>query len=137
MDKQVAWLDTAAFARQPVHMVSSVEEISGSQTNALYQQYCSGCHQSDGKGVAGLYPPFAQTDWVTGDQQRLIRTVLQGLSKPIEVNGVTYDDQMPPYRFLSDEQLSEILTYIRQHFGNDASPVRPEEVASVRKELDG
>lgn len=133
---QTAWLDTAAFTQQRAALASEPGTINDStQVNALYQQYCSGCHQLDGKGVSGLYPPLAQTDWVTGDKERLIQTVLQGLSEPIQVNGITYDEQMPPYKFLSDEQLAEILTYIRQHFGNDANAIETEEVATVRKEL--
>lgn len=132
---QLAWLRSLPGAVQ----VSRQAPETGRQADemllsgeAIYQQYCSGCHQMDGQGVENLYPPLAGTEWVTGDKKRLMQVVLQGLSGPIEVKGKVYDQQMPAYRFLSDEQLSEVLSYIRQHFGNEAAPIGPEELAAAR-----
>lgn len=98
----------------------------------LYNTFCGTCHQQDGKGAIGRFPPLAGTDWVTGDKDRLIGIVLNGLEGSIEVNGELYNSVMPQHRFLSDEDIAEILTFIRQNFGNSASAVSAEEVNSVR-----
>jgi mono/diheme cytochrome c family protein len=98
----------------------------------LYNTFCGTCHQQDGQGAFGRFPPLANTDWVSGDKTRLINVVLHGLEGSIDVNGEIYDGVMPPHNFLSDEELAEILTFIRQNFGNEASAVSPEEVNEVR-----
>lgn len=101
----------------------------------IYRTYCGTCHQRDGQGASGRFPPLAGTDWVTGDKNRLIRVVLQGLEGSIEVNGENYDNLMPQHSFLSDEDVAQVLTYIRQNFGNEASEISPEEVTQVRSSL--
>ncbi len=102
---------------------------AGQQT---YTSYCMACHQANGRGVGGLYPPLSQTDWVEGDKGRLIRLVLHGMTGEMYVNGERYNNVMTPGRFLSDEEIAEVLTFIRRNFGNDAEAVLPEEVAAVR-----
>ncbi|MDN3687785.1 c-type cytochrome [Cyclobacterium jeungdonense] len=102
------------------------------QGNQVYTTYCAPCHQRDGKGAAGRIPGLHQTEWVSGDKERLIRIVLQGLDGEIEVNGERYDNVMPAHGFLDDQQIASVLTYLRQNFENQASPVMPEEVASLR-----
>jgi glucose/arabinose dehydrogenase/cytochrome c553 len=106
------------------------KEIAGEK---IYNTYCAACHQRDGKGASGRFPPLANTDWVTGDKNKLIKIVMQGLQGEIAVNGETYNNVMPPHNFLSDEEISKILTYVRQSFGNKASAVSAEEVSKVRK----
>ncbi|PRY85133.1 PQQ-dependent sugar dehydrogenase [Mongoliibacter ruber] len=101
----------------------------------LYTQHCLTCHGPDGKGAEGLIPPLAATEWVTGDKGRLIRVMLQGLSEEITVNGLDYHQEMPSYRHLSDEEIAEILTFIRNSFGNNAGAVIPGEVFEERKAL--
>lgn len=98
----------------------------------VYRNQCATCHQMDGQGVPGIYPPLQTTEWVLGDKGRLIRLALHGLRGPIEVNGQTYDAVMTPQGFLTDEQLAAVLTHVRTHFGNEASPVTTDEVTSVR-----
>lgn len=99
----------------------------------LYNTFCGTCHQQNGKGVRGRMPPLSGTEWVTGDKERLIRVVLNGLQGNIEVNGETYNGVMPPHNYLSDEELATILTYIRQNFGNKASAVMASEVRLARE----
>ncbi len=101
----------------------------------IYDVYCAACHQKDGKGASGRFPPLAATDWVTGDKTRLITLVLNGLEGTITVNGETFINAMPQHSFLSDEEAANVLSYIRQNFGNKASPVKPEEVKSIRNSL--
>lgn len=104
---------------------------------ALYRKNCMGCHQPDGKGDGNLFPPLAGSEWVNGgifgEKSQVIQTVLNGLHGPVTVNGHPYNSVMPAFSQLSDEQLSQILTYIRAQFGNHASLVTPQEVKNSRK----
>ncbi|MGA1150417.1 MAG: c-type cytochrome, partial [Flavobacteriaceae bacterium] len=97
--------------------------------------YCAACHQKNGKGASGRFPPLNQTDWVTGDKERLIRLTLLGLQGPIEVNGEPYNSTMPQHGFLKDSELASILSYIRTEFGNEASTITPEEIKTVRNSI--
>ncbi len=101
----------------------------------VYNAYCRACHMDNGGGVPSMNPPLAGTDWVLGDQERLIKVVLLGLTDPIEINGETYQNAMAPHNFLNDQQIADVLTFIRNSFGNEASEVNPEKVAEVRKEV--
>jgi mono/diheme cytochrome c family protein len=103
----------------------------------VYKMYCIACHMEDGNGVAGLNPPLIDTKYVLGDKERLITIVLNGLNGPIEVKGETYNAVMNPHNFLSDEQIANVLTYVRNSFGNKASQVTVEEVAKVRAANEG
>lgn len=98
---------------------------------AIYTQYCLTCHQANGSGVPGLNPPLRGTDWVTGDKERLINVLLKGLQNA-EIDGEVYDNAMPAHDFLTDQQLADVLTYIRSNFGNKATPVTADEVKTVR-----
>jgi len=98
----------------------------------VYDTYCVQCHMSNGKGAPGMNPPLAGVDFVTGDKKRLIGIVLIGLSEPTVIKGETYNNAMPAHNFLSDQQIADVLTYIRKTFGNSADAVKPEEVAKAR-----
>ncbi|MDP0492303.1 MAG: c-type cytochrome [Verrucomicrobiota bacterium JB023] len=95
---------------------------------------CTACHQANGAGVPGAFPPLAGSEWVTGPVENLIRMQLRGLQGEIEVKGETYNNIMPPMAYQTDEQIAAVLTYVRNSFGNSASPVSPDEVAALRDE---
>ena len=99
----------------------------------LYAKHCASCHRLDGAGAPGLIPPLGQTDWVTGNKARLIQVLLKGLSEPIEVNGITYEQEMPSYASLTDDELAGILSYIRNSFGNEADAIIPGQVFEERR----
>jgi glucose/arabinose dehydrogenase len=107
------------------------DELEGS---ILYNTYCASCHQRDGKGDGNRFPPLAGSDWVTGDEARLINIVLNGLQGEIQVNGQRYDGLMPPANHLDDHAVASVLTYIRMNFGNDADPVNAIQVSKIRKD---
>lgn len=119
--------------RTPDEVEDNLQKGDMARGETLYYSYCGICHQQDGKGASGRYPPLAGADWVTGDKERLIGIVLNGLEGPIDVNGETYNNVMPQHSFLSDEDIAVVLTYVRQNFGNNADTVRVAEVAQVRK----
>jgi mono/diheme cytochrome c family protein len=98
----------------------------------VYNSVCLACHMADGSGVPGMHPPLIETEWVSGDKERLIKLVLEGMSGKIEVDGETYNSLMPPHSHLTDKQIADVLTYIRKSFGNNASEITTQEVQQVR-----
>ena len=98
----------------------------------VYMTHCAACHQPEGGGVPSIYPPLVQTEWVQGDEGRLIRLVLHGMRGPVSVKGVMYDQVMIPHNFLTDREIAAVLTYVRSAFGNEAGPVSSEQVEAVR-----
>jgi mono/diheme cytochrome c family protein len=101
-----------------------------------YQTVCATCHQAEGQGMPGAFPPLAGSEWVVGNPEVPIRISLLGLTGPIEVKGTTYNALMPPPP-LNDEQIAEAVTYARTHFGNTASEVDVALVKKVRASLAG
>lgn len=97
----------------------------------IYEQNCLTCHQANGSGVPNLNPPLRETDWVLGDKNRLINVLLKGLQGQ-EIEGDMYDNAMPAHDFLTDTQIADVLTYIRNSFGNKAGEVTADEVKAVR-----
>lgn len=89
----------------------------------LYNKYCGSCHMANGMGDGSRFPPIAGSEWVKGDQKILIDVVLSGLNGPIVVNGKAYDGVMPPVDYLDNEEIAQILTYIRKEFGDNSPPV--------------
>lgn len=105
----------------------------------VYTMACLTCHQPEGKGLPGIYPPLAESDWVNAkDPSSLIKVVLHGLAGPITVNGQTYGQDhgvpMPPMGGLTDQQIADVLSYLRTEFGPGASAVSVDKVKSVRAE---
>jgi len=94
---------------------------------------CATCHQPDGKGLPGTFPPLAGSELLTGPAEKPIAIVLHGLNGPVTVAGAEYNGMMMPWGTLSDEQIAAILTYERSSWGNAASAVTAAEVAAVRK----
>lgn len=102
----------------------------------VYANICQACHQATGLGVPGVYPPLAASEWVTGSEERAIRIVLHGLNGPITVEGKEYNNAMAALgSVLKDDQVANVLTYIRQEWGNAAPEVKAETVARVRSEV--
>lgn len=112
----------------------------GAEGAKVYAMTCIGCHMANGLGTAGLNPPLAGSEWVLEpDPARIIRIVLGGLQGPIQVKGQTYGAAaMVPWKdVLTDEQIADVLTYVRTAWGNSAPPVEPEQVTKVREETAG
>jgi mono/diheme cytochrome c family protein/lysophospholipase L1-like esterase len=104
------------------------------------EAHCATCHQADGKGLGALYPPLAGSDWLDGDDERLVKLALKGLWGPIEVSGRKFDPATggtPPMigfaTLLKDEELAAVLSYVKQSFGNNGDFVSPDLVKRVRE----
>ncbi len=108
----------------------------------LYLNTCSGCHGTDGAGLNRFAPPLIGSDWVTGNEKRLVLVLLHGMEGPVEVNGKIYNSPgilpvMPAHSTLDDESIAAILTYIRNEWGNAAGPVSRGTVSTTRHTSQG
>jgi len=101
----------------------------------VYKNVCITCHQADGGGLPPINPPLIKTQYVLGDKARLSHIVLAGLAEPIEIDGEEYKQHMPAQAYLTDQQVADVLTYVRNSFGNKASAVQVAEVKAVRATL--
>jgi glucose/arabinose dehydrogenase/cytochrome c553 len=99
----------------------------------LYGTYCASCHQRDGKGDNNRFPPLVDSEWVAGDEERLINIVLNGYQGEINVNGKSYNGIMPSNSHLDDHAIASIITYIRARFVKKRDPVSELQVSKVRK----
>lgn len=112
---------------------NTVHAAAFDEGEKLYMTRCMSCHQMNGQGVTGTFPPIDGSEWVTGDAGRLVRIILQGMTGPVQVSGVKYSGAMPPWgSFLNDEQVASLSTYVRTSWSNDASVVTADQVAKVR-----
>lgn len=133
--EETAQKEAPVVKEEPKPAAPTAEDVIAAGEK-VYNTYCMVCHQKDGNGVAGMNPPLTQTKYVLGDKTELITIVLGGLSGDIEVKGEMYSNVMPPHNFLNDKQVSDVLTFVRSSFGNDADAVSKEEVATVRAALE-
>ena len=109
------------------------DEVVLRRGETIYNNRCVACHGLDAQGVPGAFPPLAGSEWVTGDPSIPVRIVLHGLQGPVTVRGETYDSIMPPVVDLSEQDIADVLTYIRQSFGNDAEAVTLDQVKATRR----
>ena len=102
---------------------------------APYELYCGACHAPDGKGISeGQFPPLARSKWIKGRPERIIEVVLHGLQGKLEVAGKKYDLVMPPHKdSLKDDQIADIISYVRSSWDHKESAVTKEQIAAMRK----
>jgi mono/diheme cytochrome c family protein len=102
----------------------------------VYLLHCLACHQTDGGGVPGLNPPVDGSSAVKGnDKAKLIRIVLKGAAGSAEIDGEHYSNIMAPHADLTDQQIADVLTYIRNNWSNKATAVNAAEVKALRAKL--
>ncbi|MEO6290876.1 MAG: c-type cytochrome [Ginsengibacter sp.] len=119
--------------RTPDQVNDNIYKDKGLPGTQVFNTYCISCHQHNGKGDGSRFPPVVNSDWVNGDKKRLISAVLNGINGPIEVNGKSYNSPMPQHSFLKDEEIAQVLTYIRKHFNNNPDSITSKEVSAIRK----
>ena len=106
----------------------------------IFANSCAMCHQPDGQGLTGVFPPLVKADYLmklakASDRTPLISIVLKGLSGKITVNGKEYNNVMTPVSGLSDEDLASVLTYVTNNWGNSAPRFSAEEVKKSKEKL--
>jgi len=99
-----------------------------------FNDYCAACHRRGGQGEKGRVPPLNNSPWISGSEERLIRIVLNGLRGPIEIDGESYNLEMPAFRrIFQDDDIASVLSYARHRYGAPSPPIESETVARVRK----
>lgn len=119
-------------ANKPKQAASNKEEqmLYGKR---VYESNCQACHQADGKGIPGAFPPLADSDFLNSDPTRAIDVVVHGLKGPIKVNGAAFDSIMPAMA-LSDEDTANVLTYVLNSWDNKGTEISPKDVEKRRKD---
>ena len=111
------------------------EELVLNSGKKLYDN-CKGCHQPNGGGTPGSFPPLVGSEWVLGNPQKVAAIVMNGLGGPITVVGKSFNNQMTPVGATwTDEQIAAVLTYIRNEWGNGGGRVLPEEIGKARGKI--
>ncbi len=127
-----ACAQTKKTGAKPNPAKANTMEMAMASGQIVYDQNCTVCHQADGGGVPHLNPPLSQTDYVLGDKARIIGVVLNGLEAHEPINGEVYSNVMPAHDFLTNQQIADVLTFVRNSFENKASAVSVAEVAAER-----
>jgi mono/diheme cytochrome c family protein len=100
----------------------------------VYTNYCMSCHLIDGNATPDVYPPLANADYLKKPGKELINVILEGQSGEVIVNGSKYDDEMPEQSYLSDDQIADVLNYIKNSWGNKLpDTITPALVKTLRK----
>ena len=130
-------LSTAQTDRAGNHCAiqKSSFRISMDSGKVIYSNQCLSCHQANGMGIPGTYPPL-NVKGVTGDKTKLIGILINSQKTSEEVNGKIYRHSMPANSMTNDQEIADVLTYIRNSFDNKASSVKLTDVKSARKKLD-
>lgn len=118
---------TSAFI-QTAQLPKSIE-----RGKEAYITHCMSCHMADGVGMPGMYPPLAKSDFLKKPTKEQIDVILKGQSGEIKVNGVNYNSIMPAQNYLTDQQIADILNYVRNTWGNkNTVAISPAIVAKYR-----
>jgi len=124
-----AWKDDPASAQDVAALAGGSGPGAG-----VFNAKCAVCHQMTGKGIPGVYPSLAGSDLVTGDPRLPVRIVLHGFQGPLERNGTKYNGVMQPWKNdLSDQEIADVVNYIRSNFGNAAAEITAETVQKERE----
>jgi len=122
-----------SYIKTPDEQLDNLHMGDRLEGSILYDTYCASCHQRDGKGDNNRFPPLVDSEWVSGDEERLINIVLNGYQGEISVNGKSYSGIMPANTHLDDHAIASILTYIRSRFARKTDQVSELQVSKVRK----
>jgi nitrite reductase (NO-forming) len=124
---------TKATASSASGTLSLQDQVHAGQE--LFAGTCSVCHQANGAGLPGVFPPLAKSDFLAADPKRAMDVVLRGLSGKLKVNGADYDSVMPPMNQLTDDEVANILTYVLNSWGNPGGQISTDDVKKHRASL--
>ena len=125
-------LSTVAVATKAAETGVLTKEMQIKAGAALFTGTCSVCHQTNGEGMPGVFPPLAKSDYLAQGNAKSIAVVINGLSGLVKVNGKDYNSVMPPMSQLNDDAIANILTYVTNSWGNTGDQITQAEVAKVR-----
>lgn len=99
---------------------------------AVYAKTCIACHQPTGLGIPPVFPPLAGSEWVAMSPSIPVRNILHGMTGPVTVKGMTYTSMMPAVTGLSDGDIADVVTYVRNSFGNSGAAVTEADVKAIK-----
>jgi len=129
----LASFDPPKIAAVSKRVLSAADQKRFDAGKAMYEMTCLACHQPHGLGQEGLAPPLLGSEWVASSPERLVRIVLNGLRGKIKVKDQTFELDMPSLNVLDDEQIANVLSYVRNEWGHAFSPVDPATVKRIRE----
>jgi hypothetical protein len=143
------WNPVAGFPRPEDDRIIKISQLSksdnqnqlsslppGSKGESLYLQYCASCHKENGMGLKGVFPSLQNSQTIVLNPQNLIKKLLMGSNGPATINGVRYDAAMPAFGFMKDEDLLDVITYIRSLGSSHATPFDVKMIKQVRETID-
>ena len=101
---------------------------------AVYSKTCIACHQATGLGIPPVFPPLAESEWVAMGPSIAVRNILHGMTGPVTVKGATYNSMMPAVAGLSDGDIADVVTYVRNSFGNKGAEVTEADVKAIKSQ---
>jgi mono/diheme cytochrome c family protein len=113
-------------------VANAANGANGAEGAQLFLANCAACHQATGLGLPGVFPPLVGSSWVKDNAAWPVNIILHGLVGEIEVAGKKYNNVMPAFKQLSDDDIAAIVTYIRQQFADNASAVDAARVKEIR-----
>jgi mono/diheme cytochrome c family protein len=108
----------------------SIERLKAGEK--VYTRYCSGCHMDNGGGVPNMNAPLISSAIVNGDEEKLINVVLIGSGALLSDPNRRFRNTMGSFAYLSDVEIADVLTYIRNNFNNKAPEIDPDQIKEVR-----
>ena len=108
-------------------------ELSKIRGKEIYSNYCITCHQENGEGVVGVFPPLASSDFLLENNEKAIRAIIFGENAELVVNNVTYFGEMPP-QDLTDQQIADVMNYILNSWGNQGEAINLEKINEIKNE---
>lgn len=108
------------------------QAADASEGENVYKKYCQACHQPNGKGMQGVFPPLAGNTNIKDNPDYIAKTIINGKSGAITVNGTNYNGAMPPMGYLKDADISTLVNYINTEFADGGETITAEAVASLR-----
>ena len=138
LDEILVWPGKPGVEPEPeARPLTTVEKQRFEAGKQLYNMTCGNCHRPHGFGMPGLAPPLANSEWIAGNDEHLIRIVLHGMTGPVMVLGKRYNMNMPGHQSFTDEQVANVLTYVRREWDHPYDPVTKDKIAAVRKATAG
>ncbi|MBV8882198.1 MAG: c-type cytochrome, partial [Planctomycetaceae bacterium] len=135
----ISWPKKAAIEPEPPRAppLTADQKAAWDRGHKQFTVSCAVCHSLSGLGEEGKGPPFVDSEWVLGSEERLVRIVLNGLHGPVKVQGKTYNNgDMPAVLTMTNAEIADALTYVRREWGNVAAPVDPATVKRIRASVD-
>ncbi|MBL7863634.1 MAG: cytochrome c [Cyclobacteriaceae bacterium] len=121
-------MSMSSFQKKPAFDLKA----SAARGREVYVTYCLSCHMDQGEGIDGVFPPLAKSDYLMADKNRAIRQIIYGLTGEVTVNGKKYNAEMTAID-LTDQEVSDVMNYICNSFGNKSTAITPEQVKAQRK----